>query len=154
MNARFTLDVPSFQKVLEAAWVLQCERDLGLSESHHGVTVLTFPSDKEELNGLLPLSSPGNVLEPARAVAEADTQQIREIVDPSVVPNPLTVAPIYRQGEVAGALALAADRNARHCVIQSRFPDQRFSGKAARAKKRDHPSAEIKSVGICVEMIS
>jgi TPR repeat protein len=142
MNARFTLDVPSFQKLLEAAWVLQCERDLGLSESHHGVTVLTFPSDKEELNGLLPLSSPGNVLEPARAVAEADTQQIREIVDPSVVPNPLTVAPIYRQGEVAGALALAADRNCSSLRDPIPFPGPDVFKKAARVKN-ETPVAEI-----------
>ena len=33
MNQQFTFDVSSFQKLLEAAWVLQCERDHELSES-------------------------------------------------------------------------------------------------------------------------
>jgi hypothetical protein len=121
MNRRFTLDVPSFQKLLEAAWVLQCERDRELSETHDGMTVLAVPSDKDESNAVLPLTLPGNVLEPATAIAEAHTPQIEivdpeivdhEIVDPSFVPSPLTAAPIYQRAEVAGALALAADH---HC---------------------------------------
>ena len=96
MNQRLTLDVASFQKLLEAVWVLQCERDRELSETENRVAVLAIPSD--------------DLLEPARAVAEAHTSQI-EIVDPSVVPTPVTVEPIYEASEVAGALALAADED-------------------------------------------
>src|SRR5271170_1732113 len=70
MNQRFNLDVSSFQKLLEAAWVLQCERDRELSESRmihshlieprmiespKGVTVLAAPSDKDERNAVLAL---------------------------------------------------------------------------------------------------
>jgi Sel1 repeat len=84
MNQRFTLDIPSFQKLLEAAWVLQCQRDRELSaawvfqcqrdrelseshvsESQSGVTVLAVRSDKDELNAALPLTSPDSVLKPA-----------------------------------------------------------------------------------------
>jgi hypothetical protein len=84
MNQRFTLDIPSFQKLLEAAWVLQCQRDRELSaawvfqcqrdrelseshvsESQSGVTVLAVRSDKDELNAALPLTSPDSILKPA-----------------------------------------------------------------------------------------
>src|SRR5271170_7562091 len=89
MNQRFNLDVSSFQKLLEAAWVLQCERDRELSESRmiespKGATVLALPSDKGERNAAPALPSPVNVFEPARAVADAHTPQVCEILDPSV----------------------------------------------------------------------
>jgi hypothetical protein len=123
MNHRFTLDVPSFQKLLEAAWVLQSERDHELSASH-SATALALSCDKDERFASLPPSSPDRVLEPPRAVAAAHTPQIEILnpsnapsnapniapsVDPSVAAMPLTVAPIYQQTEVAGALALAAN---------------------------------------------
>ncbi|MFZ0992868.1 MAG: tetratricopeptide repeat protein [Candidatus Sulfotelmatobacter sp.] len=122
MNQRFTLDVPSFQKLLEAAWVLQCERDYDLSqsrmiasdtiasdgiESETGVTILAVPSHKDAGSTALALLSPDNVFEPVRAVAEAHTPLIGEISDPSVVPKPVTVASIYPRTQVAGTLALA-----------------------------------------------
>jgi len=117
MNQRFTFDVSSFQKLLEAAWVLQCERDRELGESRtiesrEGVTVLAVSSDKnkDERKTALGLPSPGDVFEPARAVAEANTPQTCEIIDPSAVPSRLRGAPISQQAEVAGALALATDR--------------------------------------------
>ncbi len=109
MNHRFTLDVPSFQKLLEAAWVLQCERDRELSEADNGVKLLAVPSDNGEWTAALPLTSPGNAFEPARAVAEVPTSETCEIPDPSVVPSPLTISPTYQPTEVAGALALAAE---------------------------------------------
>jgi Sel1 repeat len=109
MNHRFTLDVPSLQKVLEAAWVLQCERDRELSEADDEVTLLAVPSDDGEWTAAVPLTSLGNVYEPARAVAEAHTSQICESPDPSVVPTPLTVSPTFQRAEVAGALALAPE---------------------------------------------
>ena len=137
MTQRFTLDVSSFQKLLEAAWVLQCERDRELIESRmirpdlieshvieshvielpQEVTSLAVSSDKDERNTTLALPSPVNVFEPAKAVAEAPTPQICEIVglsaalsgDPSIVSSRLTVAPLYQRAEVAGALALAPD---------------------------------------------
>jgi Sel1 repeat len=112
MNHRPPLDVLSFQKLLEAAWVLQCERDRKLSESHHGVTILAVPSGRDEWNAALPLTSPGSVFEPARAIPGAHTPPIYEIVAPSVAPSPLPVAPIYQRTEVSGALALAPNL---HC---------------------------------------
>ncbi len=129
MNQQVSLDVSSFQKLLEAAWVLQCERDRELTESRmihsrliessliespqmespQGPTVLAVPSDKDERKTGLALPSPGSVFEPERAVADGRTPKIYEILNPSVVPGQLTVAPISQQAEVAGALALAAD---------------------------------------------
>jgi hypothetical protein len=41
MNRRVTLDVPSFQKLLLAAWVLQCERDRELAEAATRATAET-----------------------------------------------------------------------------------------------------------------
>jgi hypothetical protein len=93
MDAPFTLDAPAFQKLLEAAWVLQCEHDRELSESHHGLTALAVPP--------VQTSRASDILVPEILVPE--------ILDPSVPPAPLTVAPIYQGTEVAGALALAAD---------------------------------------------
>ena len=112
MNHRPALDVLSFQKLLGAAWVLQCERDRKLSESDNGATILAVPSGKDERNAALPLTSPGNVFDPARAIAEAHTPPIYEMVAPSVAPSPLPVAPIYQRSEVSGALALAPNL---HC---------------------------------------
>ncbi len=124
MSHRFTLDVPSFQKLLAAAWVLQCERDLALSESDDGLNALALSSGTDELNAPLPPTSAGNVFEPARAVAAGYTPQIEilypsvdpaidPIIDPSfhpsIAPIPSTVAPTHQQTDVAGALALAAD---------------------------------------------
>jgi Sel1 repeat len=109
MNHGISLDVSSFQKLLEAAWVLQCERDRERSETHNRIAFFPISSD-DESNAVLPLPSPGNVFEPAKAVAEAHTPPI-EIVDASVIPTPSTAAPIYQRAEVAGALALAADQD-------------------------------------------
>jgi len=109
MNHRFTLDVPSLQRLLEAAWVLQSERDRELSQADDAVTLLAVPSHNGEWTATPTLTSPGDVFEPARAVAEAYTPQICESPDPSVVPGPLTVSPTYQRAEVAGALALAAE---------------------------------------------
>jgi Sel1 repeat len=135
MNRQFTFDVSSFQKLLEAAWVLQCERDHELSESRmiHShlidsplidspliesppiespveAIVLAVPSDEDERKTAIALPSPANVFEPARVVAEAHTPKIYQILNPSVPAGRLTVAPVSQQAEVAGALALAADR--------------------------------------------
>jgi hypothetical protein len=164
MNQPFTLDVSSFQKLLEAAWVLQCERDRELSESRmihshliesHFIespqiesrqiespkkeTILAVPSDaissdKDERSTALALPSPVNVFEPARALAEAHTPKIYEILNSSAVLSGVTVAPTSQQAEVAGALALAADR---YCPpmrdpVPSRAPD--VFEKAARGK--------------------
>ncbi|MFZ0299305.1 MAG: tetratricopeptide repeat protein [Candidatus Sulfotelmatobacter sp.] len=131
MNQPFNLDVSSFQKLLEAAWVLQCEHDRELNESHMihshlieshliespaGVSVLevpsdAVPSDKDERNTALALPSPTNLFEPARTVAEARTPKIYEILNPGALPGRSTIAPISQQAEVAGALALATDRH-------------------------------------------
>ncbi|MGA8503775.1 MAG: tetratricopeptide repeat protein [Candidatus Sulfotelmatobacter sp.] len=129
MNQRFNLDVSSFQKLLEAAWVLQCERDRELSESRmihshliesnliespKAETVLAVrsdaaPSDKDERSTVLALPPAGNAFEPAKAVAEAHTPKIYEILN-RAVSGQVTLGPISQQAEVAGALALATDR--------------------------------------------
>ncbi len=158
MNQRFTLDVSSFQKLLEAAWVLQCERDRELSESRmiqshvigshliespqiespREVTTLAVSSDKDERNTTLALPSQGNVFEPARAIPEAHTPQICEIAgasgDASVVSNRLTVAPIYQRAEVAGALALAADSHCSPLGEPGPLPAPDVFAKAVRGK--------------------
>jgi Sel1 repeat len=153
MNPRFTLDVPSFQKLLEAAWVLQIERDRELSETRNGMNVLAVPSDKNELNAAFPVISPASVLETARAFAEAHAPEIDnvdlevidpeivdpevvdpDIVGPSVVPIPLTAAPIYQRAEVAGALALAADGHCSSLPDPVRFAAADVFEKPARGK--------------------
>jgi hypothetical protein len=163
MNQQFSLDVQSLQKLLEAVWVLQCERDRELSESHNAVTVLRVSSDKEGLNRALALTLPGNVFEPVLvepdlteaglANAEAHTPPICEVVDPSIVsptivdpnivepnivepnivPRRPMVAPIYQGTEVAGALALAADH---HCAPAVAFSAPEVLEEAARGKNR------------------
>jgi TPR repeat protein len=169
MNQRFTLDVSSFQKLLEAAWVLQCERDRELSESRmvhshliqsHFIespqiespqiespqiespereTILAVPSDaissdKDERSTALALPSPVNVFEPTRALAEAHTPKMYKILNPSALPSRVAVAPTSEQADVAGALALAADRYGAPMgdPVPSRAPD--VFDKAARAK--------------------
>jgi hypothetical protein len=132
MNHRFPLDVRSFQKLLAAAWVLQCERDRELSESHNGVTIVAVSSHTDEWHTALPLASPGNVFEPARAIAEAHTPPIHEIVAPSVIASALPVAPIYQQTEVTGALALAPDLDSSPLRDPIPFPPPDVSKKAAR----------------------
>ena len=108
MNHGVTLDVHSFQKLLEATFVLQRERDRKLNEPHNEIALLAIPSENGEWNAP-PVTSPGNVFEPARTAAETHTPQPWEIPDPIVVPSPLTVSPIYQRADVAGALALAAE---------------------------------------------
>ncbi|MGA9304251.1 MAG: tetratricopeptide repeat protein [Candidatus Sulfotelmatobacter sp.] len=86
-----------------------------LIESPKGETVLAVPpnassSDKDERNTALALPSSVNVFEPARALAEAHTPKMYEILNASALPSRVTVAPTSPQAEVAGALALASDR--------------------------------------------
>jgi Sel1 repeat len=107
MKHRLTLDVPSLQKLLEAAWVIQCQRDRELNQLREAVTLLAVPSGKEDLNPAHPLTSPTEVREPARAAAEAQALQVSERVNQSVVPAPLPVTPIHQRAAVTGALALA-----------------------------------------------
>jgi hypothetical protein len=154
MNQPFSLDVSSFQKLLEAAWVLQCERDRELSESRmihlhliesnliespKGETVLAvspnaISSGKDERNTAPALPSSVNVFEPARALAEAHTPKMYEILNPSARPSRVTVAPTSEQAEVAGALALASDRYASPLgdPVPARAPN--VFAKAARGK--------------------
>jgi hypothetical protein len=103
MDHPFTLDAPSFQKLLEAAWVLQCERDRELNESHYGLTALAVPPAQTSQAREIMVSE---IQLPEILVPEIP---LPEIPNPSVPPGPLTVAPIYQGAEVAGALALAAD---------------------------------------------
>ncbi len=159
MNQPFNLDVSSFQKLLEAAWVLQCEHDRELSESRlihshlieshlieshliespEEVNVLevpsdAVPSDKDERNPALALPSPSNVFEPARAVTEAHTPKIYEILNPGAFPSRATVPLISQQAEVAGALALATDRYGSPLADPVPFGAADVLDKAARGK--------------------
>lgn len=70
MNNRFTSDVPSFQQLLEAAWILQCQNERELSELHNEAIVLGVPSAKDELRAAVPPPSPGNVDEVEETVGE------------------------------------------------------------------------------------
>ena len=127
MNQQFSLDVQSLQKLLEAAWVLQCERDRELSECHDGVTVLRVSSEKDGLNRALALTLPDNVFEPVLAetsqtepglteagpaearlaAAEAQTPPICEIVDPNIVARNIVDQNIGEQNIVPSRVVVA-----------------------------------------------
>ena len=47
MRPRFTVDVPTFQRMLAAAWVLQCQRDQEMSNFRDGAIAVPGSSDDE-----------------------------------------------------------------------------------------------------------
>jgi len=107
MGNSFSIDAPSFQKLLEAAWVLQRGGDHGLSECGSGVTDLAVPLVNDELRLTLP-PSPAEVCEAEQAVSESRERQIYAVTGRDDAPSASLVAPRYPQGEFTG-LALVAD---------------------------------------------
>src|SRR5215472_10511247 len=108
MGNSFSLDAPSFQKLLEAAWILQCCRGRGLSECASAATDLTVPLGNDDPRLMLPPSR-GEVCEADRAVSEPREQQLCASTGRRDVPAASMVGPPYPEGEIAG-LALVADR--------------------------------------------
>jgi len=103
----FIIDAPSFQKLLEAAWVLQCGRDRGLSQCGSGAPDLAVPLGNDELKLILPASR-GEACEADRSASEPRERQICAVTGRRDAPGASVVAPPYPQGEIAG-LALVAD---------------------------------------------
>src|SRR5580704_1195927 len=150
MNQRFSLDVQSLQKLLEAAWVLQCERDRELSECHNGVTVLRVSSDKDGLNRALALTLAGNVFEPvlagpdliepglagaSLATAQAHTPPICEVVDPSIV-NPTIV-----DANIVEPNIIDPNIVPRRAMVAPTYQRNEVAGALALAM--DHPGAPV-----------
>jgi Sel1 repeat len=93
MNNRLTSD-PSFQQLLEAAWVLQCQSDRKLNELHPGAIALGVRSAEDELR-VVPLPSQGNVCEVAKTVGErhgvlalVGDRQCSAVRNPTPFPTP------------------------------------------------------------------
>ncbi len=118
MNHRPALDVHSFQRLLHAAWVLQCKRDRELSELNDGAAPdAGSPAIVELPVALQPVSK-----EPILAVPGAFTdKQVDAIAIPSVampippmassvITNSAIPATVSSPTEVAGAPVLAPHR--------------------------------------------
>jgi hypothetical protein len=104
MSARFTLDVPSFERLLAAAWVLQCQRDeLPSNASAHAVGVESQIQNSEVDSHVCsehPLQEKDAGVEEQRAVCE--------VAD---LGPPLPAVAFSEKQEVAGALVLADGPN-------------------------------------------
>jgi hypothetical protein len=116
MSHRPTLDVVSFEKLLLAAWVLQCERDRKLSELHDATTAVAVSSAQEPLPLAVSPDPTGSVSEAERTVAEAHAALMSKEVDPVVIPSPPmqippTAGPIPRPTEIARAPAWSRGRH-------------------------------------------
>jgi hypothetical protein len=107
MNHRFTLDVPSFQKLLEAAWVLQCQHDRDLGELRDATMIPALPSQNSQLPANTSAASRGDVFEAEKTSVPAPS--VRKVADPIVLPTPPVVVPVCRTTQVVGALALAQE---------------------------------------------
>ena len=131
MGERFTLDVDSFQRLLAAAWALQCECDRKIAEdckdAHafvqfgHKVNRIPanfpIPSYIFEVDSRPSQSQASNVgpespvgLSPCQAVpTPLETQKLR--VDEVPVLRPKSAASVSLQPDICGTLALAPERS-------------------------------------------
>lgn len=107
MKPRFTLDVDSFQKLLEAAWVIQCQCDF--SELPAEAIVRAAPSSKEELPAAVPLILPVNAVQAEKAVAQAPGARAGKLPNAGVFLSPPAPVRIYARANVVGVLALATE---------------------------------------------
>jgi hypothetical protein len=129
------LDAESFQKLLEAAWVLQRERDRRLSELPAGLKPSLDPPKEQAPVSVAPASL-GDVLEAAAAVDEACAATISPLLartepttpalpsarkkhtqgvvfppmHPAVIAKSPNSAPPYQKIETAGTLSAAGHR--------------------------------------------
>lgn len=131
MGERFTLDVDSFQRLLAAAWVLQCERDRKSSENNSVADSAVFLGSKvNRIPANFPIPSYIFEAETRRnqsQVLSEGTGSGVEVVASQVVPTPLqaqsppmdevevlrpkVAAFVPVQSEVNGSLALVPERH-------------------------------------------
>jgi len=111
MRPRFTLDIPSFEKLLAALLILQCQHDRQINQGHDETTTFVDSSARDELGPAVALTSRGNGLKQARAGGGGDELQVFcKGAEQVPAAHKLTVASLSRQPAVAGALALAEAR--------------------------------------------
>lgn len=102
MSARFTLDVPSFQKLLAAAWVLQRQRDQMLS--HAGVRAVEV--ERQIQNPDVALQGPS-----ANLLCQKDAGEVgkKPVLSEVATPCPTaTVCTLAKKPELATAAVLAS----------------------------------------------
>lgn len=130
MGERFTLDVDSFQRLLAAAWVLQCERDRKNTRISREASVVclgrkvnrvpenfpipsyifeaeTRPNQSQALNG----STGSDVEASPSQVLPAPLQVQSSAMAESGVWRPKPAASVPLPADVSGALALAPERH-------------------------------------------
>jgi hypothetical protein len=117
MNLRPLLDEASFQKLLHAAWVLQCERDLARMEllsrpiplPVKGESIAVVPTGATAIETGLSTPTAATFEPPVSTVpVQHKSAKLTEASQetPVVIPS-LPVGPVHPQVAVAGALALA-----------------------------------------------
>ncbi len=119
MSHRPALDVISFQKLLNAAWVIQCERDRELSAARARTALDMAASKIDPLPVIVPLPLDDQVVVAPGFLSGARPTATAKAID-LVIPSPSTplppmaslsmAAPMCSPSEVAGALALAPYR--------------------------------------------
>lgn len=131
MGERFTLDVDSFQRLLAAAWVLQCERDRKNAENSRAAECAVLLGRKvNRIPANFPI--PSRIFEAETSpnpwqVLNGDTALGLEVNATEVIPTPLQplssaidevqvlctkpAASVPMQPEVSGSLALAPERH-------------------------------------------
>jgi hypothetical protein len=115
-SQRLHLDESSFQRLLEAAWVIQCQRDLELGESKKESGTVQTDVRPRVLTEIDPsILNADLVLPSANADGESYGDQTL-LVDPVVTLGKSAVQLMRSQPEVTGSLALAADPE---CVTES-----------------------------------
>jgi hypothetical protein len=101
MSERFTLDSDSFERLLAAAWVLQCERNRQL---HQRLLETIVEGRREFLDNASQPAAPANVVQaPDPGHPEPDPPK------PPRIPPQSIASPIYSASDVEGTLALARD---------------------------------------------
>jgi hypothetical protein len=72
MSDRLALDTPSFELLLTAAWVLQCQHDDEISHCRDAAIAVADRSENDDLLNTVPLSSLYNCVDEQKAVNRAD----------------------------------------------------------------------------------
>jgi len=125
MGERFTLDVDSFQRLLAAAWVLQCERDRLTSQDTVVAESSVFlgrkvnripanfpiPSCIFEAETKQSIGATSRLPVDASQVIQTPLQSESSPIDNASVLRPKSAASVSLQPEVSGALALAVERH-------------------------------------------
>jgi hypothetical protein len=77
MSDRLSLDAPSFESLLAAAWVLQCQHDDETRNCRDTATAVADQSDNDKLLKTVTLTSLHNCRDEQKAVDRADEPQVR-----------------------------------------------------------------------------